>query len=591
MNKFYGEFKDRLMNDNLEVFLQCSFYFETYLKRISEEEMYNILNYDKRTFENYIKFVSTLRKQGNLNCNVAVVHELTKIIFNTKNANGKLLEELILDTDIIYNKNILNFAREFMMLSYNDATIVHDAVLEIDNDLSMKLVTYISYLRNDMQSRSMVELFKIPGIFKHRYFYKFIELIINNGNARYLNYIPSSLYNINLFDNRNCYQLVLAFLDVTNDKQAKLLFKILGSRYMLQSRALNSTIAYVLDNKNERGLKYLDYMVDLKYCVDDYRFSLLIDFYKQAGKNEYKIDGLTRLFQNKKFLTYENNNSGKYLEDNHFELVADYILRTNARFQIDSVINITRNIRKKDLDNSQVLLFFDKIIECKKVHQARLVDNFLKTVTGNEFLYNNFFNPSADNKNYYEDKLGNILQLIVNIKDEKACDNFIRVVSCPYVINSKDYIDIIEKYIALNNSKKYKYFYDMISKKGLLDNNNYIALDCLKRADLNQAFLIHKVIMETDIYLNNDEYQLINELTSVTSKDALNYIAAIIFNRKSLGLEKTKEYIEKVKKAVSNKEEAPDMDGNKHIINVYRGISDENMTFKDKVVKVLKKHL
>ena len=590
MNKFYEEFKDRLIKNNqLDKFFQCSSYFETYLKRVSEEEMYNILNYDKRTFNNYVNFVSTLCSQKKLNCNVAVVHELTKIIFNTKNANGKLLEKLILDTDIIYNKNILNFAREFMMLSYNDANTIRDAVLEIDNDSSlMKLVTYINYLRNDTQSRCMERLFKIPGIFKHPDFYKFIELIIDNSNAKYLNYIPAALYNVSLFENRNCYQLVSTFLDVNYDYQAKLLFKILRNRDMLQSRALNSTIAYLLDNKNEKSSKYLDYMVDLKYCVSDYRFSLLIDFYKKAGKNEYKINGLTGLFATKRFLTYENNNSNEYLDDYLFELMADYILKTNAEFQVAAIINIVKNIKKEDLHNSRVLLFLEKIIKCKKAHQARLIADLLKTVTGNEFLYSNFFNPSTDNKNYYNDKLGNILNLILNIKDKKACDNFMLLVSSPCVMNNKDYINIIKKYIVLNDSIKYDYYCDMILKTGLLDSNNYIAFDCLKLANKLQARLIHKVIMETDIYLNNDDYELVKYLIASKDKRVLYYTVSIIFSRRLLGIEKAKECIEN---AIKDPKFIYNQNNNKHVMNVYNGICNENMTFTDKVAKVFKKHL
>lgn len=589
MNKFYKEFKERLINDDqLDKLFYCSSYFKTYLENVSEEEMYNILNYDKRTFNSYLEFVYILCSQRKLNCNVAVVHELTKIIFNTKNANGKLLKKLILDTNIIYNKNILNFAREFMMLSYHDAITIRDAVLENGNDLSlMKLVTYINYLRNDTQSSSMERLFKIPGIFKHPDFYKFIELIIDNSNARYLDYIPEALDNVNLLENRNCYQLVSTFLDVNNDIQATLLFKIFRNRYMLQSRVLNSTIAYLLDDKNEIGLKYLDYMIDLKSCVNDYRFSLLLDFYKKAGKDEYKINGLTGLFATKRFLTYENNNSSEYLDDYQFELMANYILKTNAKFQVAAIINIVKSIKKEDLYNNQITLFLDKIVECKKEYQASLIADFLKTVTASEFLYNNFFNPSTDNKNYYEDKLGNILKLIPNIKDKKACDNFMLVVSSPYVMNNKDYINIIKKYIVLNDSRKYDYFCDMILKKGLLE-SNYIAFNCLKLANKLQAYLIHKVIMETDVYLNNDDYELVKYLIASKDKRVLCYIVSIIFSRKLLGLDKSKECIEN---AIRDPKSIYDQNNNRHVMNVYNGILNENMTFIDKVAKVLKKHL
>ena len=61
----------------------------------------------------------------------------------------------------------------------------------------LKLITYVSYTKNNKQLEVLEDLLALPGIYGHKDFIKFVNLIIKNPNATYLATIPEILENSN----------------------------------------------------------------------------------------------------------------------------------------------------------------------------------------------------------------------------------------------------------------------------------------------------------------------------------------------------------------------------------------------------------
>lgn len=606
----YGELKNRFIELKIKPEVYRIPYFCEYTKIFTDEELYLILKYPASKFKSYVKFIETLDKQGKLSGKKEVVRELTKIIYNSQSDNTGMLMNLILKTEIIFNDDILEFARSFINISSRyKADMICDLITNSDittlNEKAlMEIVVYINDAKTDEQVAALEDLFSIPNISKHEEFSRFVYLILNNPNSEFLSYIPAALENYNVYKSIDVYNLVSVFPKIRDSKVADLVLEIMTDYYMFTSNILKSTLNYVLDKKNKNKLSHIKFLVQNKPNINDMRFKEILALYNECD-TKFKLDSITDLIANKRALTYnikDDNicNQRGILNNYQFTLITNYILKSKTSFQAFEIVDLTTSIPLDNLENNKILDYLDSIIKTEYEFQAKLMTALIKSVVGNKYLYDKYLSENPLNLNLTFDgmtfytRLPDALKAILKLEKPDLCGRLLDIFLLPSVLEYNNFDVIVNKYLKVKNTKQARVFYNIVAKPRFLVHDNLSALDYINFANDYQLQLIEKVVMNTDIYRDKEKCELLKCLLATNNRFVLNYITAILLKINIIGYKNADTIIKQVLENPNMLEYLIKTNLDKgfygmDVIYAYEELNEDSIRVIDKVGKVLTK--
>ena len=580
-------------------------FFREYIKKFTEAETYQILNYSSRDFKDYVKFIDTLNRQQKLRHNEEIVRKISNIIFNSQRGDLNNLKKIVLETNIINNPDVIEFANRFINIASTTKTkairniILNNELYDYQRGSLLNLITYVQYMKKDNQLAVLEDLLSIPSIDSHPYFNKFVDIIIDNPNNRFLDNIPRMLENSTLYFNKNILYFINAVLNLKNDNQEILFFNILNNNTMLKSRVIYKAIDFVLNPNNDYKLKYLNYLVNNKSFISDDRFSKLLDLYNETDE-EYKVRALTDIIHCKKGMDIPNFENQITLNSYEFDLITDTILKCKKEFQTKEIIQIVEKVDVITLDNYHILTFFEGIVNSKYDYQAIAISKLLINTTESNILYYNFLenNPLQLNITFADmfflNHLYDVINLINNTQTKDVCISLDSILKVPGLLIRRDCMDILNKYAKLKKRPQMITFYHILYKLGFLNQNNFEVLDYVKDADNLQAEAIDIVMDKTNLYQDEKGVKLIKYLLKSNDRKIINFITTILLRANILGYEKAEEFIKLVidnPKDIDNIIQTNFENGvfSLRLVNTYNQLDESNERLIDKAVKVLKR--
>ena len=605
MNKLYGELRNRFISEKISPLTYNIHFFREYIKKFTEAETYQILNYSSRDFKDYVKFIDTLNRQQKLRHNEEIVRKISNIIFNSQMGDFNNLKKIVLETNIINNPDVIEFANRFINIASTSKTkairniILNNELYDYQRGSLLNLITYVQYMKKDKQLAALEDLLSIPSITSHPYFNKFVDIIIDNPNNRFLDNIPRMLENSTLYFNKNILYFINAVLNLKNDNQEILFFNILNNNTMLKSRVIYKAIDFVLNPNNDYKLKYLNYLVNNKSFISDDRFSKLLDLYNETDE-EYKVRALTDIIHCKKGMDIPNLENQITLNSYEFDLITDTILKCKKEFQTKEIIQIVEKVDVITLDNYHILTFFEGIVNSKYDYQAIAISKLLINTTESNILYYNFLenNPLQLNITFADmfflNHLYDVINLINNTQTKDVCISLDSILKVPGLLIRRDCMDILNKYAKLKKRPQMITFYHILYKLGFLNQNNFEVLDYVKDADNLQAEAIDIVMDKTNLYQDEKGVKLIKYLLKSNDRKIINFITTILLRANILGYEKAEEFIKLVidnPKDIDNIIQTNFENGvfSLRLVNTYNQLDESNERLIDKAVKVLKR--
>lgn len=605
MNRLYGELRNRFISEKISPLTYNIHFFREYIKKFTEAETYQILNYSSRDFKDYVKFIDTLNRQQKLRHNEEIVRKISNIIFNSQRGDLNNLKKIVLETNIINNPDVIEFANRFINIASTSKTkairniILNNELYDYQRGSLLNLITYVQYMKKDNQLAVLEDLLSIPSIDSHPYFNKFVDIIIDNPNNRFLDNIPRMLENSTLYFNKNILYFINAVLNLKNDNQEILFFNILNNNTMLKSRVIYKAIDFVLNPNNDYKLKYLNYLVNNKSFISDARFSKLLDLYNETDE-EYKVRALTDIIHCKKGMDIPNLENQITLNSYEFDLIANTILKCKKEFQAKEIIQIVENVDVITLDNYHILTFFEGIVNSKYDYQAIAISKLLINTTKSNILYNSFLenNPLQLNITFADmfflNHLYDVINLINNTQTKDVCISLDSILKVPGLLIRRDCMDILNKYAKLKKRPQMITFYHILYKLGFLNQNNFEVLDYVKEADDLQAEAIDIVMDKTNLYQDEKGVKLIKYLLKSHDRKIINFITTILLRANILGYEKAEEFIKLVidnPKDIDNIIQTNFESGvfSLRLVNTYNQLDESNERLIDKAVKVLKR--
>lgn len=605
MNRLYGELRNRFISEKISPLTYNIHFFREYIKKFTEAETYQILNYSSRDFKDYVKFIDTLNRQQKLRHNEEIVRKISNIIFNSQRGDLNNLKKIVLETNIINNPDVIEFANRFINIASTTKTkairniILNNELYDYQRGSLLNLITYVQYMKKDNQLAVLEDLLSIPSIDSHPYFNKFVDIIIDNPNNRFLDNIPRMLENSTLYFNKNILYFINAVLNLKNDNQEILFFNILNNNTMLKSRVIYKAIDFVLNPNNDYKLKYLNYLVNNKSFISDDRFSKLLDLYNETDE-EYKVRALTDIIHCKKGMDIPNFENQITLNSYEFDLITDTILKCKKEFQTKEIIQIVEKVDVITLDNYHILTFFEGIVNSKYDYQAIAISKLLINTTESNILYYNFLenNPLQLNITFADmfflNHLYDVINLINNTQTKDVCISLDSILKVPGLLIRRDCMDILNKYAKLKKRPQMITFYHILYKLGFLNQNNFEVLDYVKDADNLQAEAIDIVMDKTNLYQNEKGVKLIKYLLKSNDRKIINFITTILLKANILGYEKAEEFIKLVidnPKDIDNIIQTNFENGvfSLRLVNTYNQLDESNERLIDKAVKVLKR--
>ena len=605
MNRLYGELRNRFISEKISPLTYNIHFFREYIKKFTEAETYQILNYSSRDFKDYVKFIDTLNRQQKLRHNEEIVRKISNIIFNSQRGDLNNLKKIVLETNIINNPDVIEFANRFINIASTTKTkairniILNNELYDYQRGSLLNLITYVQYMKKDNQLAVLEDLLSIPSIDSHPYFNKFVDIIIDNPNNRFLDNIPRMLENSTLYFNKNILYFINAVLNLKNDNQEILFFNILNNNTMLKSRVIYKAIDFVLNPNNDYKLKYLNYLVNNKSFISDDRFSKLLDLYNETDE-EYKVRALTDIIHCKKGMDIPNFENQITLNSYEFDLITDTILKCKKEFQTKEIIQIVEKVDVITLDNYHILTFFEGIVNSKYDYQAIAISKLLINTTESNILYYNFLenNPLQLNITFADmfflNHLYDVINLINNTQTKDVCISLDSILKVPGLLIRRDCMDILNKYAKLKKRPQMITFYHILYKLGFLNQNNFEVLDYVKDADNLQAEAIDIVMDKTNLYQDEKGVKLIKYLLKSRDRKIINFITTILLKANILGYEKAEEFIKLVidnSKDIDNIIQTNLESGvfSLRLVNTYNQLDESNERLIDKAVKVLKR--
>ena len=605
MNRLYGELRNRFISEKISPLTYNIHFFREYIKKFTEAETYQILNYSSRDFKDYVKFIDTLNRQQKLRHNEEIVRKISNIIFNSQRGDFNNLKKIVLETNIINNPDVIEFANRFINIASTSKTkairniILNNELYDYQRGSLLNLITYVQYMKKDNQLAALEDLLSIPSIDSHPYFNKFVDIIIDNPNNRFLDNIPRMLENSTLYFNKNILYFINAVLNLKNDNQEILFFNILNNNTMLKSRVIYKAIDFVLNPNNDYKLKYLNYLVNNKSFISDDRFSKLLDLYNETDE-EYKVRALTDIIHCKKGMDIPNLENQITLNSYEFDLITDTIKKCKKEFQTKEIIQIVENVDVITLDNYHILTFFEGIVNSKYDYQAIAISKLLINTTESNILYYNFLenNPLQLNITFADmfflNHLYDVINLINNTQTKDVCISLDSILKVPGLLIRRDCMDILNKYAKLKKRPQMITFYHILYKLGFLNQNNFEVLDYVKTADDLQAEAIDIVMDKTNLYQDEKGVKLIKYLLKSHDRKIINFITTILLRANILGYEKAEEFIKLVidnPKDIDNIIQTNLESGvfSLRLVNTYNQLDESNERLIDKAVKVLKR--
>ena len=605
MNRLYGELRNRFISEKISPLTYNIHFFREYIKKFTEAETYQILNYSSRDFKDYVKFIDTLNRQQKLRHNEEIVRKISNIIFNSQRGDLNNLKKIVLETNIINNPDVIEFANRFINIAINTKTkairniILNNELYDYQRGSLLNLITYVQYMKKDNQLAVLEDLLSIPSIDSHPYFNKFVDIIIDNPNNRFLDNIPRMLENSTLYFNKNILYFINAVLNLKNDNQEILFFNILNNNTMLKSRVIYKAIDFVLNPNNDYKLKYLNYLVNNKSFISDDRFSKLLDLYNETDE-EYKVRALTDIIHCKKGMDIPNLENQITLNSYEFDLITDTILKCKKEFQTKEIIQIVEKVDVITLDNYHILTFFEGIVNSKYDYQAIAISKLLINTTESNILYYNFLenNPLQLNITFADmfflNHLYDVINLINNTQTKDVCISLDSILKVPGLLIRRDCMDILNKYAKLKKRPQMITFYHILYKLGFLNQNNFEVLDYVKAADDLQVEAIDIVMDKTNLYQDEKGVKLIKYLLKSHDRKIINFITTILLKANILGYEKAEEFIKLVidnPKDIDNIIQTNLESGvfSLRLVNTYNQLDESNERLIDKAVKVLKR--
>lgn len=605
MNRLYGELRNRFISEKISPLTYNIHFFREYIKKFTEAETYQILNYSSRDFKDYVKFIDTLNRQQKLRHNEEIVRKISNIIFNSQRGDFNNLKKIVLETNIINNPDVIEFANRFINIASTSKTkairniILNNELYDYQRGSLLNLITYVQYMKKDNQLAALEDLLSIPSIDSHPYFNKFVDIIIDNPNNRFLDNIPRMLENSTLYFNKNILYFINAVLNLKNDNQEILFFNILNNNTMLKSRVVYKAIDFVLNPNNDYKLKYLNYLVNNKSFISDSRFSKLLDLYNETDE-EYKVRALTDIIRCKKGMDIPNLENQITLNSYEFDLITDTIKKCKKEFQTKEIIQIVENVDVITLDNYHILTFFEGIVNSKYDYQAIAISKLLINTTESNILYYNFLenNPLQLNITFADmfflNHLYDVINLINNTQTKDVCISLDSILKVPGLLIRRDCMDILNKYAKLKKRPQMITFYHILYKLGFLNQNNFEVLDYVKEADDLQVEAIDIVMDKTNLYQDEKGVKLIKYLLKSRDRKIINFITTILLRANILGYEKAEEFIKLVidnPKDIDNIIQTNLESGvfSLRLVNTYNQLDESNERLIDKAVKVLKR--
>lgn len=605
MNRLYGELRNRFISEKISPLTYNIHFFREYIKKFTEAETYQILNYSSRDFKDYVKFIDTLNRQQKLRHNEEIVRKISNIIFNSQRGDFNNLKKIVLETNIINNPDVIEFANRFINIASTSKTkairniILNNELYDYQRGSLLNLITYVQYMKKDNQLAALEDLLSIPSIDSHPYFNKFVDIIIDNPNNKYLDNIPRMLENSTLYFHKDILYFINAVLNLKNDNQEILFFNILNNNTMLKSRVIYKAIDFVLNPNNDYKLKYLNYLVNNKSFISDDRFSKLLDLYNETDE-EYKVRALTDIIHCKKGMDIPNLENQITLNSYEFDLITDTIKKCKKEFQTKEIIQIVENVDVVTLDNYHILTFFEGIVNSKYDYQAIAISKLLINTTESNILYYNFLenNPLQLNITFADmfflNHLYDVINLINNTQTKDVCISLDSILKVPGLLIRRDCMDILNKYAKLKKRPQMITFYHILYKLGFLNQNNFEVLDYVKAADDLQVEAIDIVMDKTNLYQDEKGVKLIKYLLKSHDRKIINFITTILLRANILGYEKAEEFIKLVidnPKDIDNIIQTNFESGvfSLRLVNTYNQLDESNERLIDKAVKVLKR--
>ena len=597
MNRLYVKLKKRFITERIDSNVYNLYFFREYMMNFTDEEVYQILQYSSQKFHDYVNFIKKLSTNNKYDNNK--IKEISKIIFNSQNGDIKSLKRIVLHTNILNNPDVIEFAHAFIMKDDVAKTkaianiILNNELYDYKEGSLLKLITYVSYVKNNKQLKILEDLLALPGIYGHKDFIKFVNLIIKNPNATYLATIPEILENDTLFNSNDVFNLVSKFLLVRTDNQEDILFKVLTNYQMLKSISLPQTIYFILNTKNSKVFKYLEYLIENKSMISDCRFAKMLDLFTKTDE-EYKMNAITKILNCRGCVSVNNYYSqDTTLNDYQFDILSDNILKCKYEFQVNEILRLFINVKLDLFNNPLALCYFNGIINSNYDYQANTISNLIISINNGNYLYSSFLTNHLEKNKLYDNNnvlnhLPSLMDLINRTDNRDFCTSLISLIKIPGLLEREDYFDILKKYSHLKSRTKMVSFYNILSKSQFLMNNDFCILDYLRIANDNQAEAIAKVACETNIYETEKGLKLIKCLLVSNNHKVINCLTIILLNINYIGFDKAKEIIDTILENPRSIDNILNNNVDNNLIQSYQQLNKQNNLI-GKAVKVLKR--
>ncbi len=487
-----------------------------------------------KDFNKYIKFLEILfKRHPEVIKNYDRIIEISKILINNlKSDNFKILKNILTETDIINNLDIVEFVNAFFRINDKTKLKAIEKIILSWKSLVLKLnivrvIGLVNAVTNKNQLENLTQILSDYEILSSKRAETFVEYIMRNPKNKNLGVYIEALKIKNLRQSPDCMQLLERYVLNENKNVPRLLVKFTPHGYNTEVRF--DEILFILENKTMLNSIYLKEVLDfVKTCQPSY--------YKYLNELiSYKEEISEPVFL--EFFRAIKNIKNKY----KFKYIFQF-LHIVSYYKINSIIDIRLALNNilKTKDEFQTKNYLSFLEEATKTNKNLSLYNL-----GDMVLTNGILNSKADNQ---AETLAYVSRIIKNskycsqIKDtilrstqivNKYILLFLRI---PNILEHPDFLKILEQFTLVKTETQLKILVKLARNQELLHQSNCLKVfekvkRCINKAqedtildDLLDSHTTFSKVLYTNYSNTLGLEKILDYILSVTSKTRLKYI-------------------------------------------------------------------
>lgn len=509
-------YKDELENRILSFGFKKEVSQYNYFRFLPNDMKVILLSLNKKEFCQYINFIIDLREESLLSGNEEKINKISNLlILDLNKLNSKYLMDLLVNTNILNNKDIVDFSFLFLK-KFQDRyklNLVYDYFSSIKNIEKIDIIKFIQNLirvKTNKQLTKIIKITKISGFMKNRNFFDILNLIIDNPNSFGLDYIDKCIECEYLVNNINFLELIEDYLiEASNKKEANLIYKIITNKYMLKSTILFNLLYTIKKIDLINYFSIIEELVSLKPILDDNKFKMILEFVCNS-KSDLLIRSVLYLLNYKNLLT------------NDVSFLSAWKLCTNLKYEyqfkcLKIILNKMNNLGEFDFFKGNTNNIINNIFDDMNVKDYQAIS------------FANAYEYLIDSKKFYY-----IERAILNSNDKIMCNYIIELIKIENVQELSSFDKVLDEFNRCQSKNYVAAVLSCLENKNVINSNYY--LDIIKIINLADEFYLDEILKLLEVVsLNLDTIKLIEIFSKEkdNKKHDLLYLYISKFNQHS----------------------------------------------------------